>query len=76
MGLSYDEYMIIKSFKPSKRQDKKAIYTLELSFLDSENLKILSTETTYIDTIWQFFSQENKNLNEKAKELKEFYKNS
>ena len=53
--MSYDEYMIIKSFKPSKRQflikrqDEKVICTLDLSSLGSENLKILSTGTAHID---------------------------
>ncbi len=82
IGLSYDEYMIIKSFKPSKRQflikrqDEKVICTLDLSSLGNENLKILSTGTAHIDTIEKIFSQENKSLDEKVLELKEFYKNS
>lgn len=82
IGLSYDEYMIIKGFKPSKRQflikrqDEKVICTLDLSSLGNENLKILSTGTAHIDTIEKIFSQESKNLDEKVAELKEFYKNS
>ncbi|EDO9612309.1 hypothetical protein GY398_001223 [Campylobacter coli] len=82
VGLSYDEYMIIKGFNPAKRQflikrqDEKVICTLDLSPLGNENLKILSTETAYIDVIEKIFSQENKSLDEKVLELKEFYKNS
>ncbi|EPF8463804.1 VirB3 family type IV secretion system protein [Campylobacter coli] len=82
IGLSYDEYMIIKGFNPAKRQflikrqDEKVICTLDLSSLGSENLKILSTGTAHIDTIEKIFSQENKSLDEKVLELKEFYKNS
>ncbi len=82
VGLSYDEYMIIKGFNPVKRQflikrqDEKVICTLDLSSLGSENLKILSTGTAHIDTIEKIFSQENKSLDEKVLELKEFYKNS
>lgn len=82
IGLSYDEFMIIKGFNPAKRQflikrqDEKVICTLDLSSLGSENLKILSTGTSYIDTIEKIFSQENKSLDEKVKELKEFYRNS
>lgn len=82
IGLSYDEYMIIKGFKPSKRQflikrqDEKVICTLDLSSLGNENLKILSTGIAHIDIIEKIFSQENKNLDEKVAELKEFYKNS
>ncbi|MGI7364027.1 type IV secretion system protein VirB4, partial [Campylobacter jejuni] len=82
VGLSYDEYMIIKGFNPAKRQflikrqDEKVICTLDLSPLGNENLKILSTETAYIDVIEKIFSQENKSLDEKVLELKEIYKNS
>ncbi|EAJ5394108.1 type IV secretion system protein VirB4 [Campylobacter jejuni] len=82
VGLSYDEYMIIKGFNPVKRQflikrqDEKVICTLDLSPLGNENLKILSTETAYIDVIEKIFSQENKSLDEKVLELKEIYKNS
>ena len=81
VGLSYDEYMIIKGFDPAKRQflvkrqDEKAICTLDLSSLGNENLKILSTGTTYIDTIEKIFAQEDKSLDEKVAELKEFYRN-
>lgn len=59
-----------------KRQDEKVICTLDLSPLGNENLKILSTETAYIDVIEKIFSQENKSLDEKVLELKEIYKNS
>lgn len=82
VGLSYDEYMIIKGFNVAKRQflikrqDEKVICTLDLSSLGNENLKILSTGTAHIDTIEKIFSQENKSLDEKVLELKEFYKNS
>ncbi len=81
VGLSYDEYMIIKGFNPTKRQflikrqDEKVIATLDLSSLGSENLKILSTGTSYIDTIEKIFAQD-KSLDEKVEELKEFYRNS
>ncbi|HED7890663.1 TPA: hypothetical protein R6B10_001633 [Campylobacter coli] len=77
-----DEYMIVKGFNPTKRQflikrqDEKVICTLDLSPLGNENLKILSTETAYIDVIEKIFSQENKSLDEKVLELKEIYKNS
>ncbi|EOC6529125.1 VirB4 family type IV secretion/conjugal transfer ATPase [Campylobacter jejuni] len=81
IGLSEDEYHIIKGFKPSKRQflvkrqDEKVICTLDLSSLGSENLKILSTGSAYIDTIEKIFSQEDKTLDEKIEELKEAYRN-
>ncbi|WP_104722721.1 VirB4 family type IV secretion/conjugal transfer ATPase [Helicobacter mesocricetorum] len=81
VGLSYDEYRIIKGFNPAKRQflikrqDEKVIATLDLSSLGSENLKILSTGTASIDTIEKIFAQD-KSLDQKVKELKEFYRNS
>lgn len=82
LNLTIEEYEIIKSFNPAnrqflvKRQDEKTIATLDLSSLGKENLMILSTGTKHIDTIEKIFSQENKTLNQKVKELKDVYKDA
>ena len=82
LNLTIEEYEIIKAFNPAnrqflvKRQDEKTIATLDLSSLGKENLMILSTGTKHIDTIERIFSQENKTLHEKIKELKDVYKNA
>ncbi|CUU79158.1 type IV secretion system protein VirB4%2C putative [Campylobacter hyointestinalis subsp. hyointestinalis] len=80
LNLTQTEYLTIKDFQPSdrqfliKRQEEKVICTLDLSSLGVENLKILSTGASYIDTIEKIFAQENKTLDEKINELKEFYR--
>lgn len=80
LNLSLDEYEIIKNFQPEnrnllvKRQDESVIANFNLSSLGKENLMILSTGTAFIDTIEKIFKQENKGLDEKIAELKEFYK--
>ena len=82
LNLSKEEYEIIKAFIPTnrqflvKRQDEKVIATLDLSSVGKENLMILSTGASYIDTIDKIFSQEDKTLHEKIKELKDVYKNA
>ena len=82
LNLSKEEYEIIKAFIPTnrqflvKRQDEKVIATLDLSSVGKENLMILSTGASYIDTIDKIFSQKDKTLHEKIKELKDVYKNA
>ncbi|EAL3889594.1 VirB4 family type IV secretion/conjugal transfer ATPase [Campylobacter lari] len=80
LGLSKDEFLIVKNFAPHKRQflvkrqDEAVVCSLDLSSLGKENLKILSTGTSYIEKIENIFNQENKTLEEKINELKTFYK--
>ncbi|EGS0795737.1 type IV secretion system protein VirB4, partial [Campylobacter coli] len=80
LGLSKDEFLIVKNFAPHKRQflvkrqDEAVVCSLDLSSLGKENLKILSTGTSYIEKIESIFNQENKTLEEKINELKTFYK--
>ena len=81
LNLSEEEFEIIKDFVPSKRQflvkrqDEKVIATLDLSSLGKENLMILSTGASYVDTLDKIFAK-NISLDEKIKELKEVYKNA
>lgn len=82
LSLSAEEYEIIKAFNPTnrqllvKRQDESVIAQLDLSNLGKENLMILSTGASYIDTIDKIFSQSDKTLHQKIKELKNVYKNA
>lgn len=82
LNLSFDEYQIIKDFQPAKRellvkrQDESVIAKLDLSSLGKENLMVLSTGSSYIDTIEKIFSQSDKTLEEKTKELKQFYQSA
>lgn len=52
------------------------IATLDLSTLGKENLMILSTGASYIDTIENIFNDKEKNLEAKIITLKEVYKNA
>jgi len=80
LNLSIEEYEIIRDFIPTnrqfliKRQDEKLIATLDLSTLGKENLMILSTGSAYVNKLDYIFSQNNKSLDEKVRELKEIYK--
>lgn len=82
LNLSFDEYEIIRDFQPAnrellvKRQDESVIAKLDLSSLGKENLMILSTASAYIDTIEKIFNQKDKSLDEKVKELKDFYQSA
>ena len=46
------------------------------SSVGKENLMILSAGASYLDTIDKIFSQKDKTLHEKIKELKDVYKNA
>lgn len=82
LNLSEDEYQIIRDFQPVKRQflikrqDESVIATLDLSTLGKENLMILSTGASYIDTIENIFSNKDMSLESKITTLKEVYKNA
>lgn len=82
LNLSADEYQIIKDFQPVKRQflikrqDESVIATLDLSTLGKENLMILSTGASYIDTIEKIFNNQEMSLEAKITTLKEVYKNA
>lgn len=82
LNLSEDEYQIIRDFQPVKRQflikrqDESVIATLDLSTLGKENLMILSTGTSYIDTIESIFNDQETSLETKITTLKEVYKNA
>lgn len=82
LNLSEDEYQIIRDFQPVKRQflikrqDESVIATLDLSTLGKENLMILSTGASYIDTIENIFSNKDISLESKITTLKEIYKNA
>lgn len=82
LNLSEDEYQIIRDFQPVrrqfliKRQDESVIATLDLSTLGKENLMILSTGASYIDTIENIFSNKDMSLESKITKLKEVYKNA
>ncbi|WP_334090971.1 hypothetical protein, partial [Helicobacter typhlonius] len=81
-NLSEDEYQIIRDFQPVKRQflikrqDESVIATLDLSTLGKENLMILSTGASYIDTIENIFDDKEKSLEAKIIALKEVYRNA
>lgn len=82
LNLSEDEYQIIRDFQPVKRQflikrqDESVIATLDLSTLGKENLMILSTGASYIDTIENIFGDKEKSLEAKIIALKEVYRNA
>lgn len=79
-SLSEDEFLTIKNFIPAtrqffiKRSNERVICTLDLKSLGDENLKILSTGTTYIELVETIFSQTNKSLEEKVSELQSAYR--
>ncbi len=74
------EFNIITNFNPAsyqfliKKSDESVIASLDLSTLGNENIKILSTGEVYVNDIERIFNQKNKSLDEKVKELQEFYK--
>lgn len=78
-NLTNEEYEFIKNTNPItrqflvKRQDEKAICTLDLSSLGKENLKILSTSSEHIENIEKIFNQD-KTHEVKVNELQKYYK--
>ncbi len=74
-NLTLDEYEIIKNFDPTmrnfliKKGKEKTIVTLDLSSLDEVDLKILSTGTSYVETIQAVFTS-NKSFSAKYNELR------
>ncbi len=76
-----EEFETIKNFNPSqfpfmiKRNKETAIVNLDLSTLGKENISILSTNSDYVDKVNEIFVQENKTLNQKVQELRNYYKN-
>lgn len=74
-NLTMDEYEIIKTFDPTKRNflikkgKEKTIVTLDLASLGDVNLKILSTSTSNIEMIENIFAS-NKSFIAKYNELK------
>jgi type IV secretion system protein VirB4 len=57
-----------------KRTDESVIASLDLSSIGKANLSILSTGEAYVNDVYRVFNQDNLTLEEKVKELQEFYR--
>ena len=74
------EFGIIRKFNPSdyrflvKKTSESVIASLDLNSIGKENIKILSTGEAYVNSIEEIFTQENKTIGEKVKELQELYR--
>ncbi len=80
LGCTEEEYLTIKNFNPSDypflvKRKESAVVNLDLSSIGSENISILSTGLPYVEKIEEIFSQEDKTLDEKVEELRQFYRN-
>lgn len=80
LNCTLEEYQTIKNIDPStyqfliKKHDEKVLATLDLSSVDEEYIKILSTSKPYVDDIEKIFSDESKPYKTKLNELKSLYK--
>lgn len=80
LNCTEEEYLTIKNIDPStyqfliKKYDERVLATLDLSSVDPEIIRILSTSKAYVDTIEDIFNDSSKTYHEKLNELKSLYK--
>jgi len=80
LNCTQEEYETIKSIDPStyqfmvKKYDERVICQLDLSSVDKESIKILSTSKAYVDDIENIFNNSESGYEDKLNELKNLYK--
>ena len=57
-----------------KKYDERVMAKLDLSSVDDEIIRILSTSKAYVDSIEDIFNDSSKTYQEKLDELKSLYK--
>ena len=80
LNCTKEEYQTIKNIDPStyqfmiKKYDERVMAKLDLSSVDDEIIRILSTSKAYVDSIEDIFNDSSKTYREKLDELKSLYK--
>ena len=80
LNCTEEEYQAIKNIDPStyqfmiKKYDERVMAMLDLSSVDDEIIRILSTSKAYVDSIEDIFNDSSKSYQEKLNKLKSLYK--